>query len=48
MSKDDYFTCLRCGCWDSECEACTMPSYDREYACPLYSKEEEQDDKTQS
>lgn len=27
--------CYDCGAWDDEREGCTMPSFDRAYACPL-------------
>jgi hypothetical protein len=27
--------CLKCDCWDSDAEGCTMASVDRKYACPL-------------
>lgn len=29
--------CLRCDCWDSDREGCTMPESDRWYACPIES-----------
>ncbi len=27
--------CYNCGAYDSDREGCTMPSYDKSYACPL-------------
>lgn len=30
--------CLRCDCWDPDYESCTMPSYDRSYACPQFGE----------
>ena len=33
--------CLRCDCYDPDYE-CTMPAYDKYYACPLENEEFEQ------
>lgn len=33
--------CLTCGCWDSDAEGCTMPHYDKWYACPIESEKPE-------
>lgn len=33
--------CMTCGCWDSDYEACTMPSTDKWYACPIESEKPE-------
>ena len=30
--------CVKCQCWDSDREGCTMPSSDRWYACPIESE----------
>lgn len=30
-----YDPCYHCDYWDDEREGCTMPSFDRAYACPL-------------
>ena len=33
--------CIKCACWDSDSEGCTMPHSDKWYACPLeYNKPE--------
>lgn len=38
MAECDYVNpCVFCSCWDSDTEACTMPSVDRQYACSLFS-----------
>ena len=33
--------CLRCDCWDSDREGCTMPDSDKWYACSIESAREE-------
>ena len=33
--------CYRCGFWDSDYGACTCPSQDKWYACPIESKKPE-------
>lgn len=38
MKKKRKNPCLSCGCWDSDAEGCTMPHYDRWYACPIESE----------
>ena len=44
MSKDEEFICLRCGCFDPDSGECTVPSWEKVYACPLYDKKEKEDD----
>lgn len=34
-------SCYNCGAWDDEREGCTMAAPDRQYACPLEYKDEE-------
>lgn len=34
-----YNPCLSCDCYDPDI-GCTMPSIDRNYACPLFDDEE--------
>lgn len=33
--------CYKCGFWDSDWEACTCPSTDKWYACPIESEKPE-------
>lgn len=33
--------CYKCGFWDSDYEACTCPSSDMWYACPIESRKPE-------
>ena len=33
--------CTGCGFWDSDYEACTCPSYEMWYACPIESERPE-------
>ena len=41
MKKKRKNPCLSCGCWDSDAEGCTMPHYDKWYACPIESEKRE-------
>lgn len=42
--RDPYFVCLRCSCYDSDYDGCTMSPLDKMYACSLengdFAKEE--------
>lgn len=44
MTREEYIRkinpCYGCGCYDEDM-GCTMPSIDREYACPLKNENEE-------
>ena len=33
--------CYNCGFWNSDCEQCTCPSWDKWYACPIESEKPE-------
>lgn len=33
--------CWNCDCWDSDREGCSMPYYDKWYACPIESEKAE-------
>lgn len=43
MNIDKYIhtvdSCYGCDCWDSDYEACTMPSVDQKYACRQETEE---------
>lgn len=36
MNQFDY-DCYTCDCYDRDAEQCTMPSIDKDYACPIYA-----------
>ena len=39
VKHQEINSCLRCGAYDPDYESCTIPSYERVYACPLHSEE---------